>query len=247
MKQIKLSIVCLIILVITLTSTRSAVGEIPDHNIYLPLVQNGNGLCSNAPTLISPSKGSILNTLIPKFQWDNGDVSEVTEVHFLLTLHEDDFPGNWVYWVTSYNSGFNEEHYNQTNLEPGTTYYWQVWLKCGEIESPFSSQWSFTTGSDGIIPLAPDLLFPADDTTIYTQDLPITLQWSPVIGANEYEVVISRWDSGMWLVTYDTLIAETEYTIPFSLYRNTYYQWTVLSINDYAKGSASSRQFKTYW
>lgn len=246
MKRIKLLVICLI-LVVTFTSITTAIAETLDYTIYLPMLKNGDGHCSIAPTLISPSNGSVVNTLIPEFKWENGDISEVTEVHFLITLHEDDFPVDWVYWTNSYDGSFTQEQYNTTNLDPGTTYYWQVWMKCGEIESPKSSQWTFTTGSDGVIPSAPVLLSPADNTTIYRDDLPVTLKWSPVNGAKEYKVIFSRYDSGSWYISWTKFVSGTEYMIPFSLVQNTWYKWTILSVNDYAIGSSSSRIFKTYW
>ena len=134
--------------------------------------------CSTAPTLISPNNGSNPNTLIPTFQWNNGNVTDITEVHLLLLLHEDDFPNHWVYWVTAYDGSFDEERYDETNLAPATTYYWKVWLRCGEIESPHSEVWSFTTGSADLILPAPILLSPADGSEIWSDDLPVILQWS---------------------------------------------------------------------
>ena len=199
-----------------------------------------NPSCSIAPTLISPSNGSNPNTLIPTFQWDNGNVSEVTEVNLLVLLHEDDFPYDWVYWVTSYNSSFDEERYDVTNLAPATTYYWKVWLKCGEIESPHSEMWSFTTGSDGIILPAPILLSPADGSEIWSEDLPVILQWSEVTGAEEYKVVLLKWDAGIWYRVWWTFVPETEAVIPNLLTQNSTYKWWVQPINNYAIGTPSS-------
>ncbi|MFC1997475.1 cadherin-like domain-containing protein [Chloroflexota bacterium] len=196
--------------------------------------------CSTAPTLISPSKGSNPNTLIPTFQWNNGNVTDITEVHLLLLLHEDDFPNDWVYWVTAYDGSFDEERYDETNLVPATTYYWKVWLRCGEIESPHSEVWSFTTGSADLILPAPILFSPADGSEIWADDLPVILQWSTVTGAEEYKVVIMKWNSGSWYRDWYTTTTETEYIIPYTLTQNSYYKWYVQPINDYALGTTSS-------
>jgi hypothetical protein len=196
--------------------------------------------CSTAPTLISPGNGSHPNTLIPTFQWDNGNISEITEVHLLILLHEDDFPDEWVYRVTSYNGSFEEERYDETNLDPGTTYYWKVWLTCGEIESPHSDLWSFTTGSDGIISPAPTLLSPANGSEIWSSDLPVILRWSAVTGAAEYKVVLTKWYSGSWYRVWYTIVTGTQATIPNILTQNSYYQWDVQPINDYAIGTTSA-------
>ncbi len=198
-----------------------------------------NASCSAAPTLISPSDGSNPNTLIPTFQWNNGNVADITEVHLLLLLHEDDFPNDWVYWVTSYDGSFDEDRYDLANLTPATTYYWKVWLKCGEIESPHSELWSFTTGSDDTLLPAPTLLSPADGSEIWSGDLPVKLQWSPVTGAEEYKVVIKKWADGTWNRVWSTTVTETEYTITFVLTQNSNYQWSVQPINDYALGTTS--------
>lgn len=228
-----------------LGTSGAAVAYVPEYFNYLPLILTPPGPCSTAPTLISPTNGSNPQTLIPTFKWENGDIAGVTEVNLFLSLHEDDFPDTWEYWVTSYNSNFEEEQYDQTNLPPGTTYYWQVWLRCGEVESPHSEVWSFTTGSDGIILPAPTLISPADGTEIWSNMLPINLTWSPVVGATRYKVILCRWESGMWLVTYTSIVTETHYQIPISLNANTNYQWTIKPINDYAFGLASSFTFKT--
>jgi hypothetical protein len=247
MRTIKLLVACLLILLVTFSLNGIALGQQPEYISYLPMVISPPGSCSAAPTLISPTNGSNPNTLIPTFQWDNGDVTEVTEVNFLLTLHENDFPVDWVLWLTSYDSNFNEQQYKSKNLIPATTYYWQVWLKCGETESPHSEVWSFTTGVGGTILPAPELIFPANEELIYASMLPITLQWSPVTGATEYKVVISRYDGGDWLVTWSAFVNEPYYTIPFNLYQNTWYKWAISPINDYAIGSSSSRIFETSW
>jgi VCBS repeat-containing protein len=203
--------------------------------------------CSTAPTLISPSNGSHPNTLIPTFQWNNGNVSDVTEVHLLLLLHEDDFPNDWVYWTTSYNRSFEEERYDVTNLAPATTYYWKVWLKCGEIESPHSEMRSFTTGSDGIILPAPILLSPADGSEIWSDDLPVKLQWSAVPGAEEYEAVLMKWGVGYWYRVWSKTVTGTEAVITYPLSQNSDYKWWIQPINDYALGTRSAeRSFSTF-
>jgi hypothetical protein len=216
-------------------------GELESNLATVTLTINAVGpSCSTAPTLISPSNDSNPNTLIPTFRWDNGNVSEITEVHLLLLLHEDDFPDHWVYWVTAYDGSFDEERYDETNLAPATTYYWKVWQRCGEIESPHSELWSFTTGSADLVLPAPVLLSPADESEIWSEDLPVILQWSAVTGAEDYKIEIAKWVSGSWYRVWSTIVTETEYTIPFSLVQNSYYQWWVQPINDYALGNTSS-------
>ena len=247
MNQSKMMISCLvgfITILITFSSTSAVPGETPPYQVYLPLVSKqvleNPTPCSTAPKLNSPSNGSNPSTLIPTFQWNNGNVSDVTEVHLLLLLNEDDFPNDWVYWVTSYDSSFEEDRYDETNLSPDTIYYWKVWLMCGEIESPHSEMWSFTSGSADLILPAPVLLSPADGSEIWSDDLPVILQWSAVTGADEYKIVISKWVTGSWNRVWSTTVTETEYTIPFVLTQNTFYRWSIQAINEYALGTKSS-------
>ena len=217
-------------------------GKLPSNIATVTLTINAVYIpsCSTAPTLISPSNGSNPNTLIPTFQWDNGNISAITEVNLLILLHEDDFPNSWVYWVTSYNSSFDEQHYDVENLDPGTTYYWKVWLRCGETESPHSELWSFTTGSGGVILPAPTLLSPADGSEIWSNDLPVTLQWSQVTGADYYKVVLLKYNAGSWYRDWSTTVTETEAIIPNLLIKNSYYKWWVQPISSYAIGTKSS-------
>lgn len=229
MRAFKAFVACLLTLVLVLGPSVAAVANTPEYFVYLPLILAPPGPCSTAPTLISPTDGSSSQSLIPTFKWENGDVTGVTEVTLFVSLHEDDYPDHWEYQVTSYNSYFEEEQYDVDNLSTDTTYYWQVFMKCGEVESPHSEVWSFTTGSDELILPAPTLLSPADGAEIWSDELPITLTWEPVVGATKYKVILSRWDleTGTWLLIYSRIVTEPQYLIPISLFDNTTYRWTV--------------------
>jgi hypothetical protein len=247
MRTIKAFIACFLMFLVGFSTTGIAVGQEPEYFSYLPLIMSPPGPCSAAPTLISPTNGSNPQTLIPTFRWENGDTTGVTEVNFLLTLHVDDFPNDWVYWSSTNNRNFEEQQYNTKNLDPNTTYYWQTWMRCGEVESPHTAVWSFTTGADGTILAGPNLLFPADAAEISHEMLPLTLLWSPVTGAIKYKVVIYRWADGMWYWDYSAFVTEPQYQIPYTMTQYTDYKWTVFPINDYAIGSSSSRTFETTW
>lgn len=245
MRAFKAFVACLLTLVLILGPSAAAIADTPENFVYLPLILTPPGSCGSAPTLISPTNGSSSQPLIPTFKWENGDVTGVTEVTLFVSLHEDDYPDHWEHYVTSYNSYFEEEQYYIGNLTPDTTYYWQVWLKCGEVESPHSEVWSFTTGSDGLILPAPTLISPADGAEIWSHMLPIILDWLPVEGATKYKVILSRWDSGMWLISYTRTVTDSQFLIPISLFANTYYRWTIQPMNDYAISPSSSFTFKT--
>lgn len=245
MRAFKAFVACLLTLVLILGPSAAVIADTPENFVYLPLILTPPGSCGSAPTLISPTDGSSSQPLIPTFKWENGDVTEVTEVSLFLSLQEDDFPDHWEYWVTSSNRYFEEEQYDRDNLDPDTTYYWQVWLKCGEVESPHSEVWSFTTGSDGLILPAPTLVSPENGAEIWSSMLPITLDWLPVDGATKYKVILSRYDSGMWLISYTRTVTDSQFLIPISLFANTYYRWTIQPMNDYAISPSSSFTFKT--
>lgn len=245
MRAFKAFVACLLSVLLILGPSAAVIADTQENSVYLPLILTPPGSCGSAPTLISPTNGSSSQPLIPTFKWENGDVTGVTEVSLFLSLKEDDYPDHWEYWVTSYNSYFEEEQYDVENLSPDTTYYWRVWLKCGEVESPHSEVWSFTTGSDGLILPAPTLISPADGAEIWSSMLPITLDWLPVEGAMKYKVILSRWESGMWLISYTRTVTDSQFLIPISLFANTTYRWTVQPMNDYALSPSSSFIFHT--
>jgi|LSQX01.2.fsa_nt_gb hypothetical protein len=245
MRAFKAFVACLLTLLLVLGPSVPAVADTPENFVYLPLILTPPGSCGSAPTLISPTDGSSSQSLIPTFKWENGDVTGVTEVTLFVSLHEDDYPDHWEYQVTSYNSYFEEEQYDVDNLSTDTTYYWQVFMKCGEVESPHSEVWSFTTGSDGLILPAPKLLSPENGAEISEDMLPITLTWEPVEGATNYKVILSRYDSGTWLISYTRTVTDSQFLIPINLFANTSYRWTVQPMNDYALSPSSSFIFVT--
>jgi hypothetical protein len=66
------------------------------------------------------------------------------------------------------------------------------------------------------------------------------LDWEAVPGADEYNVVLLKYDWGDWYLNYETTVTSTEFVIPFSLYQNTYYKWYIQPINDDAIGTSSA-------
>lgn len=208
------------------------------YNIYLPLIKNGSP-CSKAPILLEPANGSNLDNLIPIFSFDTGNDPNVTG--FVMSVARDvDFNQS----VTSLSisgsvSGIYNFRFSQ-NFDPSTTLYWRAYNRCGEIQSPYSQTWSFTTGSGGPIMPAPTLISPPDDSVLPT--LPVNLEWSAVNGAWEYLVHWRRTGLGGYSYTYT---ADTNFTI-WGLNPNTTYEWWITARNDYAWGLESEKwQFTT--
>ncbi len=210
----------------------------PAFTTYLPAVFKGYGGCSTIPTLIGPTNGSNLSTLIPLFQWDSGNDPNATVLRLRVAKDPDFTQGVWSLWYGR-GTGVGEFRFSR-NLDPATTYYWRAWLLCGDTEGPYSDVWSFTTGSGGTILPAPTLVAPGNGSTVPTTT--VTLQWSPVSGTVEYLV---RWrEVGQGGYTYNW-VTETQTTISW-LSANTTYEWWVSARNDYAIGADSETwQFTT--
>jgi hypothetical protein len=188
--------------------------------------------CSTNPTLIGPPNGSTLNTLIPVFQGDSGDNPNATQLRVEIYLD----PG-FTQPASGIRSGKAQgtwEYRLGTNRTPATLYYWRAYLMCGSTQGPYSEVWTFTTGSEGTILPAPNLLSPTDGSTLASTT--VTLQWSAMSGAVEYQVTyvvasqyFARYVNGM-----ETTLS--------GLNANTPYVWWVQARNDYAWGTES-----THW
>lgn len=142
-------------------------------------------------------------------------------------------------------SGF-EGHTKATSvrlpsLKPGSKYYWRV-RAIEPLLSPWSPEWSFTTGSDtGMAapkPYAPE----ADASGI---SITPAFQWSAVAGANDYELLVATdrsFTDPIITRVGDYAIASTAWECDTSLsYGNTYY-WKVRAIGS----TSSSAWSQTY-
>lgn len=201
--------------------------------VYLPLVQRPitapvpGSSCSIAPTLVSPADKSSLNTLIPRFEY----IEETEPVSYTeITIADNpafDTP-------IQYSTGGGKGTHKLTlfhNLEPGTSYYWRVNDVCGAVNSPSSSIFSFTTGSNGTILPGPNLVSPANGATNVGEVM--TFTWGTVGGATGYEPYVCKKLDGCTLY-FTPATSETFYLNP-----NTEYRWHVFAYNDYAYGNQS--------
>ena len=199
---------------------------------YLPLVlRNTTSLCSVAPTLIYPANGSSLDNLIPLYQWDSGQDPSATSIRMQVARD----PG---FTQIAFSMGGGNPHgpyqlrYNW-NLDPGTLYYWRVYLMCGDsLKGPYSTVWSFTSGSGGTILPAPNLVAPPNGTVL--PGVSTTLEWTAVSGAVEY---FANW----WIPNNGSYISTAYGTslVPFYLDPSATFQWIAAARNNYAWGDDS--------
>jgi len=205
----------------------------PPFKIYLPVVFNQFGVCSTIPTLISPTNGSSLQTLIPLFQWDSGNNLQADT--FRLDLSRNSGFTDIINSLSFFQGHGAGSFRFSENLDPASTIYWRAFLMCGGIQSPYSEVWSFTTGSGGTILTAPALVSPANGGVVPTTT--VTLQWSPVSGATGYQVNWRKVGQGG---SYTQPVTGTPSTIIW-LSTNTTYEWWVSARNDYAFGVDSEK------
>jgi hypothetical protein len=193
-------------------------------------------VCTTTPTPISPPDGAAPNTLIPLFEWDNGN--EPGAVYLSLEIAKDPYFSRKVLTFEN-RSLLSRSWHIRSNLEASTTYYWRVFFVCNETKGPPIEVREFTTGSEGVILPAPNLISPLDLSTISSET--VLLQWEPVEGAVEYLV---EWQESTKTIWYCPLTSGTEYEI-YRLRPNTTYEWRVAARNDYATGEFATSQFTT--
>jgi hypothetical protein len=227
----------------------------PAFTIYLSAVFKNYDPCLTTPTLISPTNESNLNTLIPLFKWNSGSNPCATEAR--MEISRDSQFSQIFLSAWSATQGV-QEYKMHTNLDPSTTYYWRVVLICEGNEDLYSDMWTFTTGSDGVILPASELITPINGIT--TSSTIVTFEWAAVEGAIDYVLWISSRQPPTQLtemrsnvtmknpqsVTSPTgfgfgfTTTETQYTT--SLWANNTFTWWVYARNDYAMGEASEHE-----
>ena len=207
----------------------------PDSSItqvltaYLPIVQHDLPPCFEAPTLISPTNGSNLDNLIPEFTYQRGTYP----VTYTMIAISDDPAFSAPIQYYSYGGGPGPTLVRLfRNLTPAITYYWRTQDNCGPIYSPYSTVFTFTTGSSGVILPAPTLISPISGTVGVGQE--VTVTWSSVTGAVGYQLWYGPLGEGHYLDFLYTNSIVIQYLQP-----NKTYEWYVDAYNDYAYGDQS--------
>ena len=209
-------------------------GRAASAPIYLPAVLKGYAGCVAVSTLIAPADGSTLGTLIPLFQWNDGNDPSVTSVR-LQVAKDSAFEVDQRMLQTS--SRGAQQFRFATNFDPATTYYWRAYVKYGDTVGPYSETWCFTTGSGGSVLPAPTLIAPPNGSTLASGMA--DLEWAPVSGASGY---LQHWRKAGELG--DNYNWRTGTTLPFKtsgLTPGTTYEWWISAWNDYAIGAESER------
>ena len=203
------------------------------RHVYLPLIMSNIPPCTRVPTLISPTNGSLLTTLVPTLVYMRG-TAPVTQT-IIYIADNPNFSSPQVYGTSGGSLGpFSLKLFS--NLQPATKYYWRVRDQCGATYSPYPDAFTFTTGSGGVILPAPTLKSPVSGTVGLVK--PVTLTWYSVAGAVGYQLYYSKVGSGgntlLW-------IGGTSYVLN-SVSANTTYEWWVVAYNNYAYGASSVRR-----
>jgi len=207
------------------------------YKSYLPLVLRDYQDCQEAPRLLFPANGAKLDTLIPLFQWHNCPITSTAWVN--LAVSTDPIMQSIVFSHGGPSSMLHESRPNH-NLAPNTTYYWGVRYQYGSPDfGPYSAIWSFTTGANGSVPPAPELVAPANGSTAAGRI--VTLQWAPVNEATEYLV---HWRpvgysgyGNLWLTATQAEINADHWTPPMP--PGAAVEWWVAARNEYALGGDS--------
>jgi hypothetical protein len=169
-----------------------------------------------APALILPQNNTTGVSTSPQFTWN----SVPTATQYEIRAAKDAAYSNIVYSNTSV-AGTSV---TANNLVQGTTYFWSVRAKNASVQSPWSTNSSFTTGnSSNSNPLnIPQIIAPTNGNN--NAPNPVVLQWSAVANATGYDYAVAD----------DSLFAN-------GIYNESNYQGTSKSFSWFTKN------FTYYW
>ncbi|MCL4827374.1 MAG: fibronectin type III domain-containing protein [Caldilinea sp.] len=213
------------------------------NTLHLPIILRSYD--PTRPRMLSPLPGAEVGTLIPEFEFDFGGPHPESAAGVLefSTNPDPGRPGVYAtFWLGS--SRYNIRPI--TNLLPASIYYWRVGLIYDyDYSSPdWTEQITFTTPSNGVILPAPALSAPISGSVATTNSL--VLEWTPVVGAVEYQVIVSRlsMNQGWIATTSDANLVVGDSWLASELIPGNRYEWYVSARNDYAWSAYSDvRQF----
>lgn len=225
MKTLRVFLAFFTTLLLFVSSPAPALGEVEAHTVYLPMIS----VPCPKPTLFSPVDAAQLDTLIPTFNFEVPNLPGVTGAGLEISANLNFMP---VEYSIGYFGGGGEFTWKLNyNLQPATTYYWRAETKCGSSSHAHSEVRTFASGSGGEILPAPVLLSPPDVST--TDSNIVTFEWSPVVGAESYQ--LSYQEEGSWW--YLVELTDTQSTHTLKPGKN--YIWDVEAVNAYAVGESS--------
>jgi len=219
---------------VALENARIQLGE------ELDLLGGGSG--GGSPTLQAPASpwpanGSVSAGTTLTLQW--GPVSGASQYQVYSGLSS----GTLSLSTTVNAPTINAALYN---LQPGTTYHWQVVALAGS-SSATSAVWSFTTpGTAPGAPPAPTLLAPTGPYPVnggISEGTTLTAQWGSVSGATQYRVYLGSSASSLSLST--TVSAPTVNAAFYNLAAGTTYYWQVVAVAGSNTASSAIWSFTT--
>ena len=198
-----------------------------------------------APTLISPVDNSALNTLIPVLVFQVGVSNVPISPRVQLSLDTSFSQSTGALYCGWTENEFS--HFLYSNLRSGTRYYWRARSAYGNACNnpnaewgPWSSVFSFVTGSGGTFLPGPQLLSPPNNS--WVPDRKPTFTWQTVpgaLGTAFHGQMVSLPDNSWGVYWWSTV---STYSRPwFDLDLNQPYEWWVQFRNDYAWGQNSVR------
>jgi len=176
------------------------------------------------PTLVSPSKGAIMNNNSPTFSWSGGVAD-----NFRLVVDDDGNFGSPEVFVTL---GLVWS-YTAPEALPDDNYFWKVVSVVGSQQAS-TPVWSFAI--DATPPGSPVLLVPEHGSIL--TDVTPTFSWSSARGAERYRLLVDS-DQEFRSPEIDNWTGDTTFTPTVSLSPNTYY-WKVYAVDQAFNENVSS-------
>lgn len=184
-----------------------------------------------SPELLAPKNNDIVNTVVPRLEWEKIQSAENYLVQVSIT---NNFSGFNVKLSKTVNDNFLEIPFGI--LQTNTTYYWRVMAKNNNGDSDWSNIWSFNTGT--ALPKV-ILIYPSNNSENIS--LTTTLEWQKIDNATSYQIQLNRKpEFDIEFVIYENDIIDNFYKIPEnSLKTNTTYYWRVRGKNNNGFGEWS--------
>ena len=178
-----------------------------------------------APELVSPADGSATEDQMPTFDWD--DVEPIYEVNYTLRVATD--PGFSSIVINQ--TGLDESEYTPTTNMSYDTYYWKVKAMVGNYTTNWSETWSFTIELDLTPPTTPDLIEPANNSTLVVTPT-IFFDWTDAYdfyGIDYYTMQIAT-DVNFDNIVFDVTPANSDYML--TLTTPDEYYWRVQAVDN---------------
>lgn len=210
-------------------------GQNRNYSYWFKLTNNVYALKPETPVLSFPQNNATNVNTTTSFSWSFPQFANkfqfqlATDYNFVNLIKDT---------ITSING------ITVRNLEPSTTYFWQV----RAINDNGTSEWSetsyFTTAAPQ--PGPPTLAYPPDGADDVPRD--VVLRWHPKAGAERYHLQVSDKSNFSGFSTIDDMqITDTSYSInPNDLEYDKQYYWHIAAITGGQKGEYSETwKFKT--